>query len=136
MSLTLLASLAGGVGLLLLGMRLLTDGLKLAAGHALRNILARWTGTPARGLAAGALITSVVQASGAVTVATIGFVNAGLMNLKHAVFVIYGSNVGTTMTAWLVALVGFNVDIKALIQRAVDSLEPQALPVMKRNMLR
>jgi len=121
MSFALLASLAGGVGLLLLGMRLLTDGLKLAAGHALRNILARWTGTPARGLAAGALITAVVQASGAVTVATIGFVNAGLMSLKSAVLVIYGSNVGTTMTAWLVALMGFHVDIKAFALPAVGA---------------
>lgn len=121
MSLAVLTSLAGGVGLLLLGMRLLTDGLKLAAGHTLRNILARWTGTPARGLAAGALITAVVQSSSAATVATIGFVNAGLMSLKHAVLVIYGSNVGTTMTAWLVALVGFHVDVKAFALPAVGA---------------
>ena len=107
-------TLLGGIGLFLLGMSLLTDGLKLAAGDGLRSILRRWTGTPLRGLASGALLTGIVQSSSAVTVATIGFVNAGLLTLTHAVWVIFGANVGTTMTGWLVSLVGLKIDVGAM----------------------
>lgn len=114
MELGVIGSFLGGVGLFLLGMRLMTDGLKLAAGPALRHILGQWTRTPLRGLFSGVLITSLVQSSSAVTVATIGFVNAGLLTLAQSIGVIYGSNIGTTMTGWLVALIGFNVDVKAL----------------------
>jgi phosphate:Na+ symporter len=113
------AGLAGGIGLFLLGMSLMTDGLKLAAGQALRRVLERSTGTPFRALLSGALITAVVQSSSAVTVATIGFVNAALMSLSQAIFVTFGSNVGTTMTGWLVALVGFDVDVKAFALPAI-----------------
>jgi phosphate:Na+ symporter len=111
---SLLGGLAGGVGLFLLGMWLMTDGLKLAAGPALERILARSTGTRLRGLASGVLITALVQSSSAVTVATIGFVNAGLLTLGQALWVLFGSNVGTTMTGWLVALVGLNFKIETL----------------------
>ena len=107
------ASLLGGIGLFLLGMKMLTDGLKLAAGRALEGLLQRWTSTPLRGLASGMLITTLVQSSSAVTVASIGFVNAGMLSLRHAVWVIFGSNVGTTMNAWLVAMLGFSVKIDA-----------------------
>ena len=110
----LVGKVAGGLGLFLLGMMLMTDGLKLAAGRALRHILAQWTRTPLRGLLSGILITALVQASGAVTVASIGFVNAGLLDLLQTVYVIFGSNIGTTMTGWLVAVVGFQVDVQAL----------------------
>jgi phosphate:Na+ symporter len=119
MTLTMLAGLLGGIGLFLLGMRLMTDGLTFAAGSTLRAILARSTSTRLRGLLSGALITSVVQSSSAVTVATIGFVNAGIMHLSQAVSVILGSNIGTTMTGWLVALVGFEMDVKAMALPAV-----------------
>ena len=112
--LNMIGSFAGGIGLFLLGMKLMTDGLKMAAGHALRHILSQWTNTPMRGFLSGVLITSLVQASGAVTVAVIGFVNAGLLSLLQTVYVIYGTNIGTTMTSWLVALVGFKVDVQAL----------------------
>lgn len=105
--------LLGGIGLFMLGMSMLTEGLKLAAGDGLRAILRNWTRTPARGLISGALLTGLVQSSSAVTVATIGFVNAGLLTLRHAVWVIFGGNIGTTMTAWLVALVGLKLDIGA-----------------------
>ena len=112
MSATLVENLLGGMGLFLIGMWLLSDGLKLAGGRVLRTVLSRWTGTSLRGVLSGALITSLVQSSSAVTVAAIGFVNAGLISLRQAVNVIYGSNVGTTMTGWLVAFVGLQVDIK------------------------
>lgn len=111
-----LGTLAGGIGLFLLGMGLMTEGLKLAAGSALERILARSTRTRMRGLAAGVLVTALVQSSSAVTIATIGFVNAGLLSLAQALWVLFGANVGTTMTGWLVALVGlaFKIDVLAL----------------------
>lgn len=110
----IIGSLAGGIGLFMLGMGLMTDGLKLAAGPALERILARWTSTRFRGLASGALVTALVQSSTAITVATIGFVNAGLLNLSQAIWVVFGSNIGSTMTGWLVALVGLKFNIQAL----------------------
>jgi phosphate:Na+ symporter len=111
---SIIGNLIGGVGLLLIGIMLMTDGLKLASGNALREILGRWTQTRWRGLLAGALITGIVQSSNAVTVATIGFANAGMLTLERAIWVVYGSNVGSTMIGWLVALVGFEFDIHAI----------------------
>jgi phosphate:Na+ symporter len=113
---TTYGGLLGGIGLFLLGMSLMTDGLKLAAGSALERILASSTRTRMRGLASGALVTALVQSSSAVTVAAIGFVNAGLLTLGQSLWVLFGSNVGTTMTGWLVALVGmkFQIDVLAL----------------------
>lgn len=108
-----LTNIAGGIGLFLLGMWLLTEGLQLAAGPALERILARSTSTRLRGLAAGILVTSLVQSSSAVTVAAIGFVNAGLLTLSQALWVLFGANVGTTMTGWLVAATGFGFRIEA-----------------------
>lgn len=105
--------LLGGLGLFLVGMHLMTEGLTRAAGPGLRSVLAKGTKTPLRGVLSGVVLTSLVQASAAVTIATIGFVNAGVMSLRQAVTVIYGTNVGTTITAWLVALVGINFDLKA-----------------------
>jgi len=109
-----IASLLGGLGLFLLGMSMMTEGLKLSAGTALRSILERWTKSAIRGFAAGVLITAIMQSSSAVTVMTIGFVNAGLLSLSQAIWVIFGTNIGTTMTGWLVALVGVKVDVGLL----------------------
>ncbi|MBW4934754.1 Na/Pi cotransporter family protein [Marinobacter sp. F4206] len=103
----------GGVALFLLAMEMMTDGLKHAAGHQLRHMLADWTKTPLKGFGTGFLITGIVQSSSAVTIATIGFVNAGLLSLGQSLGVIFGANVGTTMTGWLVSLVGFGVKIEA-----------------------
>ena len=108
------SGILGGVGLFLLGMWLMTGGLKTAAGDALRGFIERWTKTRLRGLGAGILVTALVQSSSAVTVAVIGFVSAGLMSLRQAVWVVFGTNVGTTLTGWLVALVGVKVDVGAL----------------------
>lgn len=108
------ATTVGGLGLFLLGMSMMTDGLKLAAGPALTHILAAATRTRWHALGAGMLVTALVQASGAVTVATIGFVNAGLLGLAPALWVLFGANVGTTMTGWIVALVGLKFDIQML----------------------
>ncbi|WP_018233598.1 Na/Pi cotransporter family protein [Thioalkalivibrio thiocyanodenitrificans] len=116
---TVIAGFLGGLGLFLLGMTLMTDGLKLAGGKALEHILGIWTRTRTRALTSGMAVTALVQSSSAVTVATIGFANAGLLTLGQAVWVIFGSNVGTTMTGWLVALVGLDFRIEALALPAI-----------------
>ncbi|OOG22736.1 Na/Pi-cotransporter II-like protein [Thioalkalivibrio denitrificans] len=116
---TLVAGFLGGLGLFLLGMTLMTEGLKLAGGKALQHILGTWTRTRARALGSGMAVTALVQSSSAVTVATIGFANAGLLTLGQAVWVIFGSNVGTTMTGWLVALVGLDIRIEAFSLPAI-----------------
>jgi len=105
--------LAGGLGLFLLAVNMISDGLKLAAGHALRNLLGKWTRTPAHGIATGLSITAIVQSSSAVTIATIGFVNAGLITMYQALGVVYGANLGTTVTGWLVAIIGFKINVDA-----------------------
>lgn len=111
--LSTLGGLLGGIGLFLLGMHMLTEGLKLAAGKALEGLLERSTSTRLRGLAAGVLITALVQTSTAVTVAGIGFVNTGLLSLQNAMWVIFGSNLGSTVNTWLVAALGFGFRIQS-----------------------
>ena len=98
-SLIIIGLLAGGLGLFLLAVSMITDGLQRAAGHALRDMLGKWTRSPARGIVTGLSITAIVQSSSAVTVATIGFVNAGLITLYQALGVVYGSNISTTITS-------------------------------------
>lgn len=103
--------LLGGLGLFLLAVTMITDGLRATAGRALRELLASWTRSPLHGIFSGVAITAIVQSSSAVTVATIGFVNAGIINLRQALGIVYGSNIGTTMTGWLVAIIGFKLDV-------------------------
>jgi len=106
-----ISSVLGGVGLFLLGMILLTDGLKALAGDALRRLLSKFTTNRFSACAAGAGVTALVQSSSATTVATIGFVSAGLLPFQNAVGVIIGSNLGTTSTGWLVSLLGLKLNI-------------------------
>lgn len=103
--------LLGGIGLFLLGMVLLTDGLKALAGDALRRALMRFTGTPLKAFGSGALVTLMVQSSSATTVTLIGFVSAGLLSFPQAVGVVLGASLGTTGTGWLVALLGLKVSL-------------------------
>lgn len=105
---------AGGLGIFLLAMAMMTEGLKTFGGERLKTSLERWTSSPLRGVAAGALVTALVQSSGAVTVATIGFVNAGILSLPHSLSLIFGANLGTTVTGWLVSIVGLDLNIEAL----------------------
>ncbi len=109
MDLETISGLLGGLALFMLGMQLMTEGLKQAAGRQLKMILQSGTKSDWRGFSSGTLITALVQSSSAVTVATIGFVNAGLLNLRQSIAVILGCNLGTTATGWLVALIGFKV---------------------------
>lgn len=110
----MIALLFGGIGLFLLGMSLMTEGLKTLAGDALRVSLMRFTGGPKRAVLSGAAITALVQSSSATTLATIGFVSAGMLTLQQAIGVIMGANLGTTSTAWIVSTVGLKFDVAAM----------------------
>ncbi len=101
----------GGIGLFLLGMVLMTDGLKAAAGDALRSMLQRFTRGPWSALTTGLVVTALVQSSSATTLMTIGFVSAGLLQFQQAVGVIFGANIGTTSTSWLVSSLGLKVNV-------------------------
>lgn len=109
-----LPSLLGGLGLFLFGMVCMTDGLKALAGDALRAILLRLVSGPWSGLLSGALATALVQSSTATTVTTIGFVSAGLLTFQQALGVIFGANLGTTSTGWLVSLLGFKISLGSI----------------------
>lgn len=101
----------GGIGLFLLGMVILTEGLRQLAGDTLRRILSRFTRTPLRGVLAGAMTTAVVQSSSATTVIAVGFVGAGLLTFSQGLGIILGANIGTTVTGWIVAIVGFKLKL-------------------------
>src|SRR6516165_5030496 len=104
-------SVLGGVGLFLLGMTVMTEGLKALAGSALRTVLGKAAATPLRGSFWGALVTLLVQSSSATTMTTIGLVSAGLLTFQQGLGLVFGANVGTTGTGWLVALIGVRVSL-------------------------
>ncbi|MBB5576879.1 MULTISPECIES: Na/Pi cotransporter family protein [Rhizobium] len=104
-------AILGGVGLFLLGMTVMTDGLKALAGSALRVALGTAAATPLSGAFWGAIVTLLVQSSSAVTMTTIGLVNAGLLTFPQGLGIVFGANVGTTGTGWLVALIGVRVSL-------------------------
>jgi phosphate:Na+ symporter len=106
-------AIVGGVGLFLLGMTVMTDGLKALAGSALRTVLAKAAATPVSGSFWGAVVTLLVQSSSAVTMTTIGLVNAGLLSFPQGLGLVFGANVGTTGTGWLVALIGVRVSLSS-----------------------
>jgi phosphate:Na+ symporter len=101
--LTMTIELLGGLALFLYGMEKMTDGLKAAAGKQMNTLLAKLTGKPILGAITGAIVTAVIQSSSVTTVLVVGFVSAGLMTLVQSVGVIFGANVGTTVTAQIVA---------------------------------
>ena len=107
--------LLGAVGLFLYGMKVMSEGLQKAAGDRLRNILSAMTRNPFTGLLTGCAITALIQSSSASTVMVVSFVNAGLMTLQQSMAVIFGANVGTTFTAWIIALFGFKVDVSVAV---------------------
>lgn len=104
-------TLLGALGMFLYGMNLMSSGLQKAAGSKMRGFLTAMTSNPFKGVMTGLGITTVIQSSSATTVMTVGFVNAGLLTLAQAIGVIMGANIGTTVTAWLVSLLGFKADI-------------------------
>lgn len=106
--------LLGSVCLFLYGMKVMSEGLQKAAGDRLRHILSAMTRNRFKGVLTGFTITALIQSSSASTVMVVSFVNAGLMTLAQSMAVIFGANVGTTFTAWIIALFGFKVDISAV----------------------
>lgn len=112
-------SILGGLGLFLLGMAVMTDGLRALAGTALRTMLSSAAATPARGTLWGMVATLIIQSSSATTMTTIGLVSAGLLTFPQALGVVFGANLGTTGTGWLVSLLGVKV-----------SLTPAAMPLI------
>jgi phosphate:Na+ symporter len=104
-------AILGGVGLFLLGMTVMTDGLKALAGSALRTVLGKAAATPLSGAVWGAVVTLLVQSSSAVTMTTIGLVSVGLLTFPQGLGLVFGANVGTTGTGWLVALIGVRVSL-------------------------
>lgn len=110
-----IAQLLGGVGLFLLGMTLMTEGLKSLAGPGIRRSLQRVTARPARGFGAGVAMTVATQASSATVLATVGFVTAGMLTTAAAVPVVAGATVGTSSTTWIVAVVGLSKDASSVL---------------------
>lgn len=103
--------LFGSLGFLLYGMRLMSDGVQKSAGEKLQRALGMMTGNSFVGILTGLMITMIIQSSGATTVMVVSFINAGLLTLAQSVGVIFGANIGTTITAWIVSLFGFNFKI-------------------------
>lgn len=106
-------NIIGSVGLFLYGMKLMSEGLQKAAGSKLRKILALMTNNKFLGALTGIFITALVQSSSATTTMIVSFVNAGLISLQQSMAVIFGANVGTTFTAWIISLFGFKLNIAA-----------------------
>ena len=112
--LTIGMKLLGALGLLIYGMRMMSEALQKMAGPQLRHILARMTTNRLTGMLTGTLVTCAVQSSSATTVMTVSFVSAGLLTLGQAISVIMGANIGTTLTAWIMSL-GYNVDLTSFV---------------------
>lgn len=106
--------LIGSLGLLLYGMKLMSDGIQKSAGEGLHKILSFMTGNRFMAVLTGIGITAIVQSSGATTVMTVSFVNAGMLTLTQGIGVIFGANIGTTVTAWIISLVGFKFNLSII----------------------
>lgn len=116
---TMIIGLAGGLGLFLYGMKIMGEGLENAAGDKLKVFFEKITSNPVKGIFTGAIVTSIIQSSSATTVMVVGFVNAGIMTLYQAAGVIFGANIGTTITGQLVA---FNLTAIAPLFVAIGAL--------------
>lgn len=112
---TIIITTLGGVGIFLLGMIVMTSGLTALAGDSIRRALMRFTHNPLSGAISGATTTAIIQSSSATTVAAIGFVSAGLMSYPSALGIVFGANIGTTMTGWLVAVLGFKLQLNLIV---------------------
>lgn len=109
----LILNLTGSIGFLLYGMKLMSDGIQKSAGEKLQRTLSVITGNRIIGLLTGLIVTMIIQSSGATTVMVVTFVNAGLLTLTQSVGVIFGANIGTTITAWIVSIFSFSFKISA-----------------------
>jgi phosphate:Na+ symporter len=111
--------IAGGLCLFLYGMKVMSDGIQQAAGDRLQRVLGLMTGNRLAGVITGFVVTAIIQSSSATTVMVVSFVNAGLLTLTQSIGVIMGANIGTTVTAWIVSLVGFSLNLSSLALPAV-----------------
>src|SRR4030042_645013 len=114
MSITIVTTIIGGIGLFILGMILMTEGLKTLAGDTLRKVLSRFTGGTISSILSGACITAMVQSSHATIITTIGFVSAGLITFQQSLGIILGAHLGTTSTGWIVSILGFKLKLGAI----------------------
>ena len=103
-------TLLGGLAIFIYGMNLMGEGLEKRSGDKLKIILEHLTSSPLKGLILGIVVTAVIQSSSATTVMVVGFVNSGIMNITQSIGVLMGSNIGTTMTAWILSLTGIEGD--------------------------
>jgi len=110
-----IANIVGGVGLFLAGMLILTDGLRALTGDWLRTVLSTYTKSPRSGVLTGAVSTALIQSSSATTVTAVSFVGAGLLTFPQALGIIFGANIGTTLTGWLVAILGFKIKLGIVV---------------------
>ena len=109
-----LLKLIGALGFFIFGMKIMSDGIQKVAGSKMRSILSKMTSNRFLGITTGFLITALLQSSSATTVMIVSFVNAGLLSLVESIGVIMGANIGTTITAWLIAILGFKVKISSI----------------------
>jgi len=122
-----LAKLLGSLALFLYGMKIMSEALQKFAGDRLRSILTAMTTNRVTGVLTGMLITMLIQSSSATTVMVVSFVNAGLLTLAQSIGVIMGANIGTTVTAWIISILGFKV---SLADYALPLLAIGAIPVL------
>ena len=116
---TLLLTMTGGLCMFLFGMKVMSDGLQKSAGERMRKALNFMTSNRLVGVFTGFLVTAIVQSSSAVSVMVVSFVNVGLLSLVQSIGVLFGANIGTTLTAWIVSLIGFKISIDALAVPAI-----------------
>ncbi len=109
-----LLTLIGALGFFIYGMKVMSDGIQKVAGSKMRSILSKMTSNRFLGITTGFILTALLQSSSATTVMIVSFVNAGLLSLVESIGVIMGANIGTTITAWLISLLGFKVKISSI----------------------
>ena len=114
-----LLKLIGALGFFIFGMKVMSDGIQKVAGSKMRSILSKMTANRFLGITTGFLITALLQSSSATTVMIVSFVNAGLLSLVESIGVIMGANIGTTITAWLISILGFKVKISSIALRII-----------------
>ena len=127
-------NIAGALAFFIYGMKIMSEGIQRAAGSQLRNILRTMTKNRFVGVFSGFLITAFLQSSSATTVMVVSFANAGLLTLVESIGVIMGANIGTTVTAWLIAIFGFKMKISAFALPLIAIALP--LTFLKRDFAR
>ncbi|UCH38884.1 MAG: Na/Pi symporter [Gammaproteobacteria bacterium] len=124
-------TLLGSLGLFLYGMKVMSDALMELAGDRMRNILATATSNRLFAVITGFTITAVIQSSATTTLMVVSFTNASLLSLAKSIGIIMGANIGTTVTAWLISLLGFRVDMAAIAIRSILRADRLMVEIVK-----